>query len=653
MLWILIALLGCSYVFGREYISTVVYAPAHPINAVACSFNSVFLTASINGVMQLDENGNLIKVFDVPRGNWIVGQTSGDGRILVVGTKTGGTTHGSTSIPDPPISSLRVIHVTDGTVVCPSNGPLFHLTIDSVALDYTGQHQIVSATNTIYPGGITPGGVYISRDYGTSWVQVMEIIIGYWSHVAISGGAAYVNSNAKIFMLNMSSLEYSVIFVSSISDGVTSIVSNGDAASSGVYFTDVSGVYMFDGNTTKMLLAVEATSEGAGSVYAVGSRFLLSRYNKFSLYDNYGKQLITSGEFDFGKASDFVGCVQIQQDSARFVSVGNTFAANNNVNDFTTGSALVVVWSLNPWSRAVTGVIILGTLSLVALMVFTVDKKYFPERPVDPNLLCRGIIPGNAAPGRHIVPTNSNLYRYLSGLVETGGRRGAPVVGYRLVQVEAVVSLPAAYSAFSHRTQVLQNLRAGDDDSGGDDFFNRPLNEYQQRILDCFRQSFHQQERAVERRVNTFNCFHGPRIKHVVSICKNGPVSTGQTDPGYFGSGCYSTLNIEYAIKYAHGLFDHPFRRAIPTDGRFPVIMFAASVGMTYPVTRETDYDPGKARSELFGGPLKKGYDCHVACVSENAGFQAVNREDCDYVEVVVEQFSQMLPIAVLWFVVS
>jgi hypothetical protein len=50
--------------------------------------------------------------------------------------------------------------------------------------------------------------------------------------------------------------------------------------------------------------------------------------------------------------------------------------------------------------------------------------------------------------------------------------------------------------------------------------------------------------------------WHGPRREHLDNICTNGLVATRTMDAGYFGSGCYYTLNIEYAIKYVHGVLD-------------------------------------------------------------------------------------------------
>jgi hypothetical protein len=127
-------------------------------------------------------------------------------------------------------------------------------------------------------------------------------------------------------------------------------------------------------------------------------------------------------------------------------------------------------------------------------------------------------------------------------------------------------------------------------------------------------------------------------------------------DAGYFGSGCYSTLSIEYAVRYAAGRFDKPgsAARPVPEDRRYPIIMFACCTSTAYPITPNADYgnvpNVPVGFCDYFGRSLKPHFDCHVICVSELSGCQAVNRKDCQYVEVVIEQEAQMLPIAVLWF---
>jgi hypothetical protein len=259
------------------------------------------------------------------------------------------------------------------------------------------------------------------------------------------------------------------------------------------------------------------------------------------------------------------------------------------------------------------------------------------------------------------VPPTSPLHTYCRALCEQGGswRDGpSPVAGFRLSSVQAVVHNDAYYYGYTNKQERLFNLR-----QGGGEYFNfatrTRLSLEQLLVLSTLRDKF--QERAPDanpKAVNTFYCFHGPRPEHVESICRNGMVATGSLDSGFFGCGCYSTLNIEYAAKYARGDFDSPDnRRPAAAGGRYPVIMFAASVSMAYPITPDVDYghvlhppEVPEGSSDLFGRPLKRGFDCHVVCVNQSTGWQAVNRDMCQYVEIVIEQESQMLPIAVLWF---
>jgi hypothetical protein len=142
-------------------------------------------------------------------------------------------------------------------------------------------------------------------------------------------------------------------------------------------------------------------------------------------------------------------------------------------------------------------------------------------------------------------------------------------------------------------------------------------------------------------------------MEGLAGVCQNGIVPQRAIDAGFFGRGCYTTPNIEYAAKYARGDYDPvgaaPRQRS--ADGCVPVVMFAASVGMAYPVTPAEDYPtPPRAdgHSIWFGNGLEVGFDCHVACVSEPT-CEAVNRPDCQYMELVVDQQSQLLPVAVLW----
>jgi hypothetical protein len=281
-----------------------------------------------------------------------------------------------------------------------------------------------------------------------------------------------------------------------------------------------------------------------------------------------------------------------------------------------------------------------------------------PYRRYQPYLLCPGIVADDAAPGLHDMATTSSLFPMCNSVCTTGGRCvlgvPSPVHEFRLAAVQAVVHDTDRINGYKNKLVRMSNNR-----KTGLPYFNFPVRDQlekdQLHVLDALRSQF--QERAPgtdPRDVNTFYSFHGCRAEHVQNVCENGIVATQATDAGYFGSGCYSTLNVEYAARYARGDFDDssPGPRTTP-NGRYPVIMFACAVAMAYPVTR-VDYGnvPGTQMgySDFFGRALKPGFDCHVICVNETAGFQAVSRPDCHYVEVVIAQESQMLPVAVLWF---
>jgi hypothetical protein len=274
-----------------------------------------------------------------------------------------------------------------------------------------------------------------------------------------------------------------------------------------------------------------------------------------------------------------------------------------------------------------------------------------------PHRLVAGILPVNTGRGLHLVASTSPLHHYCRALCEQGGswRDGpSPVAGFRLSFVQAVVHNEAYYASYTSKQERLRDQRLG-----GGDYFNFVTNQLtreQLLVLSALRDNYQETApNASPKATRTFYCFHGPRLEHLESICRTGLVATRALDAGFFGSGCYSTLNIEYAVRYACGDFDPPERRrAPPADGRFPVIMLAASVSMAYPITPFADYGHVEGAplgcSDYFGRPLKSGFDCHVVCVNHSSGYQAVNRDMCQYVEIVIEQESQMQPIAVLWF---
>jgi hypothetical protein len=279
------------------------------------------------------------------------------------------------------------------------------------------------------------------------------------------------------------------------------------------------------------------------------------------------------------------------------------------------------------------------------------ESAQSPYRRYKPHLLIRGILPASAAPGRYHVAEDSAVFEFFKTLCHTGGSwlpKPTPVAGYRLVDVELILNDAKAYDAYEYKQKQMLLQR-----KNGGEYFNfatATLKDKQLQVLSCLREQFQERTPGMDPvAVNTFYSFHGPRRENLDSICQTGLVATRAMDAGDFGSGCYSTLNIEYAIQYAHGIYDAVPRRQLD-DKRYPVVMFAASVGVAYPVTPELDYPPHGGQSNFYGRPLQPGFDCHVACVSVTTRFQAVNRPECQYVEVVIDQQVQMLPLAVLWF---
>jgi hypothetical protein len=258
--------------------------------------------------------------------------------------------------------------------------------------------------------------------------------------------------------------------------------------------------------------------------------------------------------------------------------------------------------------------------------------------------------------GVHDVPNTSLLYSFCEAMCATGGglNQGVSnrIAGYRLCCVQAVTHSLGRYLGYEDELRRSSSSR-----KTGMQFFNfaiRELEKNQLHVLDALRSDFQERPPGTDSRsANTFYSFHGCRCEHVENICSNGIVATRATDAGFFGSGCYSTLNMEYAARYAYGEFDYPSVARPSRNGTYPVIMFACFVSMAYPVTPlDYGHEPVTrlGHSDYFARPLRTWFDCHVVCVNEASGFQAVERPECQYVEVVIEQQSRMLPVAVLWF---
>jgi hypothetical protein len=276
-------------------------------------------------------------------------------------------------------------------------------------------------------------------------------------------------------------------------------------------------------------------------------------------------------------------------------------------------------------------------------------------RPFRPHVLAPGIVPDPAPPHGAMVPVapDSPLFQLCQALCRTRGSfcpDPMSVAGFELVRVDAVANSDGHIAAYEARQEVLKRLR-----TSGHEAFNPDTQDFSVPKLDVLLSLLGvMQERkpdADPRSPRTLYVFHGPRLANLASICENGIVALGETDAGYFGLGCNVTLNIEYAANNARGDYTYGALQDRVADGCVPVIMLAATVGLAFPVTPDEDYPEScfHGHSKWFGKPLKRGFDCHVACVSQRQRLEAVQRPDCEYMELVVGQESQLLPVAVLW----
>jgi len=172
---------------------------------------------------------------------------------------------------------------------------------------------------------------------------------------------------------------------------------------------------------------------------------------------------------------------------------------------------------------------------------------------------------------------------------------------------------------------------------------------------------------------NIVTMWHGCSPEACQSICKGGAKDLRKTDGGYFGGGIYLTPDLNYAALYANN-----------PNTEYNILLCQVVVGLTYPVSRATDYeenDPSKpwsiskfhsaypipeeaitrslegdgtelreALKKRYDKALLAGFDSHFICVSSNAGYQAVKLEDVEFFELVVKEEAQVLPFAVLYY---
>jgi len=182
-------------------------------------------------------------------------------------------------------------------------------------------------------------------------------------------------------------------------------------------------------------------------------------------------------------------------------------------------------------------------------------------------------------------------------------------------------------------------------------------------------------------RANILLMWHGCSPANWRSLCKFGLKDLRYTDGGFFGSGIYLTSYYEYALKYS--TFSNPNSKQ-----EFTVLLCLAVVGLTYPVSRKTDYafpddlgnswdisnfhychpfptqvieearkgnlEPLKTyklqKGKRYDKALQPGFDSHYVCVSTGHKYQAVIAAHADCDELVVKEEAQTLPVAVVHF---
>lgn len=274
-----------------------------------------------------------------------------------------------------------------------------------------------------------------------------------------------------------------------------------------------------------------------------------------------------------------------------------------------------------------------------------------------PHLLNPGILSEHEqAPRVYDVGDDSSLFKTCLDMCSVGGRWGlhkGPVQGFRLVAVQAIVPGQSLFSSYENKLQrisVLQSRTAAFSDFG--------MTTAQLRVLSMLKEEFHERAPGSSTRTaRSFYCFYGCRMERLQNMCEDGMFGFAPENY-YYGTGYYAALNIEYAVRFARGDFTGGPRDELNNTNdcgaRYPVVMFAATVGEVYPITPDVDYRDRTSTSpgtcQFDGQPLLPGYNCHVACVTEANGRHAVDRDHCQYVEVVFSEPSQLLPVAVLWF---
>jgi serine/threonine protein kinase len=168
--------------------------------------------------------------------------------------------------------------------------------------------------------------------------------------------------------------------------------------------------------------------------------------------------------------------------------------------------------------------------------------------------------------------------------------------------------------------------------------------------------------------------WHGTGANAVESVCRDGPRAFRTTDGGYFGAGSYFAVECAYASRYSE-------MKGSNTDDEFAVILFACFLApFPYVITLQDDYlprnvGPWDGFSTWFSADpnqskgIKPLYNAHFAPVKQCGNnhpvagqplaydpspaildFQACSNFAAEGHELILENFRQALPLAILWY---
>ena len=154
---------------------------------------------------------------------------------------------------------------------------------------------------------------------------------------------------------------------------------------------------------------------------------------------------------------------------------------------------------------------------------------------------------------------------------------------------------------------------------------------------------------------NLMLMWHGCPASKIEHICNTGCADLATTDAGFFGRGVYCTPEADYAAHYA--------TMNDPVDGQYVMLLNVVVVGITYVISRKTDYRDCIGEPTQFsrfysqnagqfasGMALESnGYDSHFAAVSKRNYYQA-DDDHPEFHELVLKEESQVMPFCRVFF---